>query len=55
MATKQDDGFSTRAILCLVNDLVAAEAYVARVGVQVRVLAKEHGIKMQAPNQVLVD
>jgi hypothetical protein len=46
------EGFSTRVILSMVNDQIAAEAHMARVGVHVRALAKEHRVAM--PERALV-
>lgn len=40
------DSFSTRVILSMVNEQLAAEAHVARVGLHVRALAKEHRVAM---------
>jgi hypothetical protein len=52
MAAKKDDGFTDRALMALVTDLVAMEANVARVSVMVRTIAHERGIPVPASEEI---
>jgi hypothetical protein len=52
LAENRDDGFTDRALMSLVDDLVALEADMARMGVKIRALAKERGIKVPAPEEI---
>lgn len=50
MATsKTDDGFTVRVLMTMATDLAEAEAHVARLGIQFRALAAEHGVFVPAP------
>jgi hypothetical protein len=48
MSITKDDGFTARALMAMATDLAEAEAYVARMGIQFRALAKEHGVVVPA-------
>ena len=49
MKTKLRDASTKRRLMSLVTDMAAAEAYVARLNIQVRSLAEEYGVAPVEP------
>ncbi len=48
------DAPTKRRLMSLVTDMAAAEAYVARLNIQVRSLALEYGVAPVEPEDVLI-
>ncbi len=54
MKSKLRDASTKRRLMALVTDMAAAEAYVARLNVQVRSMAEAYGVQTVAPEDAIV-